>query len=143
MNVDYNKITDVFLLNNRSVTKNNKKFYPALVQYVAKRLAEGNALTDIYPPVSAVLPPLPTFIDVVEANEDYAIKINKAENKRARILKEKFLQAIKKYTEDPDPETKEIIAAMNTSLKLLDKTSSLQDNITIKFYSNTPEDFWD
>ena len=143
MNVEYNKITDVFLLNNRSITKNNKKFYPALVQYVTKKLAEGNALTDVYPPESAVLPPLPSFIDIVENNEDYAIKMNKAENKRGRILKEKFLQAIKKYTEDPDPETKDIIAAMNTSLKLLDKTSSLQDNITIKFYSNTPEDFWD
>ena len=145
--IEYNPVSDELkVLNNRGqmvkVGPKSKKLIPNLVKYACAEIGLGKSLSNIVPEKSKLFPPMADFIDLLHSDE-YKQQYARAENTRSKVLVEKFIGTIQLAGENPEDANKaELVKAMHTAIKLLERSGTARENIQVIFNQNFPEDMW-
>ena len=144
--ISYNARTDVFTKGGVKTAGSEEAAKDIMVEYICERVSNGDTLDKIIPAKpekSKVWLPVGQLVELIDKNYDYANKLFRAEATRAKMLKEKFYGALTILEKNPTKENSDKVAAIKKALDLLDRDEFRSEPISIEFYANTPDDFWE
>lgn len=144
--ISYNARTDVFTKDGKKTTGEDESAKDIMVEYICERVSNGDTLDKILPhkpDKSKVWLPIGQLVEFIDKNYKYATQLFRAEATRAKMLREKFYGLLTLLEKNPTKETTEKLAAVKKALDLLDKDEFRTEPISIEFYANTPDDFWE
>ena len=144
--ISYNARTDVFTKDKKKIESTDPEAVGVMVDYICERVSNGDTLDVIIPKKpdkSKVWLPVGQLVELIDKSYEYANKLFRAEATRAKMLREKFYGLLTLLEKAPTKENAEKVGAIKKALDLLDKDEFRTEPISIEFYRNVPDDFWE
>lgn len=141
--VKYNEHTDSFSYKGKPLNPKDKSFLHHVCSYVIDKISAGESIADVFPVESSNAPTLAKIFDFIDNDKKLAEEYTKAESTRLRITKEKLMQVMDVYRQDPSNDNKELCAAIQRSYDSLRKAQEESGNVILNHYSALPPGFWD